>query len=150
MAAIPPTSYLIDLSCDYSEWWRYNVYIMAAGFSEEGGPATLDNLVDKVADTGSQLRDAPPGYPTPRTIRLETRPCIFVDIYIYVVANSFPATDSVGDWPPFPVTLRVGVGGKTVEEKTWDVNQWGGLTVVAYRADIDGHDPGSVGPALPQ
>ena len=138
MSISPQTRYSIELLCDYPEWWRYNVYIMAVGFREEGGPATFNNLVDKVAETGSQLRAAPEGYRSPRIVRLDTQECAFVDIYIYIVANSFPATDAISDWPPFPITMRVVTNGMPVEEKTWEVNQWGGLTVVAHRADIFG------------
>ncbi len=136
MPATPATRYSIELLCDYPEWWRYNVYIMAVGFGEEGGPGTFNNLVDKVAETGSQLRAVPEGYPTPRVIKLNTQECAFVDIYVYVVANSFPATDAISEWPPFPMTLRVMANGMPVEEKIYHVNQWGGLTVVAHRADI--------------
>lgn len=136
MSLTPETRYAIELSCDYPEWWRYNVYIMAVSFREEGGPATFNNFVDKVAETGSRLRAAPEDYPSPRVIRLVTQECAFVDIYIYVVANSFPATDAISDWPPFPVTLRVSANGMPVEEKRYEVNQWGGLTVVAHRVDI--------------
>ncbi len=138
MPAISKTRYSIELLCDYPEWWRYNVYIMAVGFGEPGGSGTFNNFVDKVAETGSQLRAAPEGYPSPRVIRLDTQECEFVDIYVYVVANSFPATDAISDWPPFPVTLRVAANGIPVEEKTYEVNQWGGLTVVAHRVNIFG------------
>ena len=133
------TRYLIELQCDYEQWWRYNVYIMAVGFDEEGGHGTFNNLVNKVWDAnfGGDPRTSPPArYETPRKISLTTQQCAFVDVYIYVVANTFPMTDAISEWPPFPVTLRVTADGRRIEEKTYEVNQWGGLTVVAQRVDV--------------
>lgn len=129
---------MIELLCDYPEWWRYNIYIMAVGFDEEGGSGTFNNLVDKLYDAayGGEQRTAPEGFAMPRAVRLETQECAFVDIYIYIVANTFPATEVISEWPPFPVTLRVTANGMPVEEKVYEVNQWGGLTVVAHRVDI--------------
>jgi hypothetical protein len=138
MSATTKTRYAIELLCDYPEWWRYNVYIMAVGFDVDGRQSTINNLVDKVADIGSQQRKIPDDYPTPRVIRLDTQECAFVDIYIYIVANSFPATDVIGDWPPFPATMRVSANGMPVEEKNYEINQWGGLTIAAHRVDIFG------------
>lgn len=138
MPEIPNTRYAIELLCDYPEWWRYNVYIMAVGFTEEGGTGTFNNLVDKVYDVGcgGEPRSAPAGYPSPRIVKLNTQECAFVEIYIYVVANTFPSTDIISDWPPFPATLRVSANGMPVDERTYEVNQWGGLTVAAHRAGI--------------
>lgn len=136
MAPDLKTRFRMELACDYEQWWRYNVYIMAVGFDEEGGAGTFNNLVDKVLDAnfGGEPRTSPPeGYKTPRTISLTTQECAFAEVYIYVVANTFPPTDVISEWPPFPVTLRVTADGRTIEEKTYEVNQWGGLTVVAHR-----------------
>ena len=132
------TRYIIELLCDYPEWWRYNVYIMAVGFDKEGGNGTFNNLVDKVYEAafGGEQRTRPESFGMPRVIKLETQECAFVDIYIYVVANTFPSTDVISDWPPFEATLRVSANGMPVEEHVYEVNQWGGLTVVAQRADI--------------
>lgn len=110
---------------------------MAVGFDEEGGAGTFNNFVDKVYDTGyvGPPRSAPEGFAMPRTVKFETQECAFIDLYIYIVANTFPATDRIGDWPPFPVTLRVSTGGIPVLIDSYQVNQWGGLTVAGLRAD---------------
>ncbi|MCL2560761.1 MAG: hypothetical protein FWE10_00350 [Rikenellaceae bacterium] len=131
------TKYTVELLCDYPEWWRYNVYIMAVGFDEEGGAATFNNLTDKVYETGGTARHAAPpdDYAMPRILRIETQECAFADIYIYVVANAFPATAVIGEWPPFPVELRVSTDGTAVSEHVYEVNQWGGLTVAGLRVE---------------
>jgi hypothetical protein len=135
------TTYHVELLCDYPEWWRYNVYVMAVGFPRAGGAGTFNNLVDKVCDAnhGAVPRTRPPeGYTTPRRIALTTAPCAYIDLYLYVVANTFPATDVVGQWPPFPVTLVTTASGMPVDRLTCEVNQWGGLTLVAHRVDLLG------------
>lgn len=137
MPSVIKNRYTIELLCDYPQWWRYNIYIMAVGFDGDGVGTTFNNFVDKVYDTGyvGAPRSAPEGFSMPRAVKFETDECAFIDLYIYIVANTFPSTNRIGDWPPFPVTLRVSAGGIPVEIATYEVNQWGGLTVAGHRVD---------------
>ncbi|MDL2320634.1 hypothetical protein LJC45_05840 [Alistipes sp. OttesenSCG-928-B03] len=126
---------MVELLCDYPEWWRYNVYIMAVGFDADGENAVFTNLIDKVYDAayGGAPRTMPADYKTPRVISLTTAPCAYADIYVYVVANTFPASEVIGDSPSFDAELRVSADGTCIDQSTWEVNQWGGLTIVARR-----------------
>lgn len=139
MTSVTRNRFTIELLCDYPDWWRYNIYIMAVGSDDETGTLnrTFNNFVDKVCETNhsGQPRSAPEGFAMPRVVKFETQECAYLDLYIYIVANTFPPTDRIGEWPPFPVTLRVSTGGIPVEIHTYEVNQWGGLTVAGYRVD---------------
>ena len=128
------TKYCVELLCDYPQWWRYNIFMMAVGYDRDGNTVSFNNLIDKVydADYGSGVRTEPAGYPTPRTARLESDPCAYADLYVYVVANTFPLSAAIADSPPFEAVLRIS-GGGLIEERRCEVNQWGGLTVVAHR-----------------
>lgn len=141
---MPPefkTRYRIELLCDYPEWWRYNVYIMAVGFDQNGGLGTFNNLVDKVYDVNfnTQTRSRPADYKSPRIIELTTQECAFVEIYVYVVTNTFPTSEVIGDSPSFTATLRVSANNMVLDQTPYTVNQWGGLTIVAHHVDI--HKP---------
>ncbi len=116
----------IELLCDHPEWWRYDVFVMVAGYDREGGEGRFSNLIDKASGP----------CPTPRVIVLDTEPCALADIYIYVVPNSPASTDIVREHPPFPVTLRVTAGKRLIDEQTYYVNQFGGLSVVAHRVVV--------------
>lgn len=119
-------NYCFELLCDYPQWWRYNVYIMAVGYAEEGGAGVFNNLVDKAGETVSDEH-------APRRILLMTEPCAFLDLYIYIVANTPPPSDSIHESPPFPATLRIMADGEPLSEQILDVDQLGGLALVAQR-----------------
>lgn len=129
--------YKVELLCDYPEWWRYNVYMMVVGFDREGNNAVFNNFVDKVYDAnyGGDPREMPDDYVTPRDISLITDECAYIEIYIYVVANTFPQSDIISDSPSFDAILSVSAEGRVLKEKAYEVNQWGGLTIVAEKVD---------------
>lgn len=131
------TKYKVELLCDYPEWWRYNVYMMVVGFDSGGNNAVFNNFIDKVYDAnyGGEPRQAPAGYVTPREIALVTGECACIEIYIYVVANTFPQSAVISESPSFDARLRVSADGRVLKEKIYEVNQWGGLTIVAERVD---------------
>lgn len=128
------TKYKVELLCDYPEWWRYNLFVMVVGLDESGNVVAFNNFSDRVYDAeyGSEGRGAPEGYNNEGRVAVESDPCDHVEIYVYVVANTFPASAAIKDSPPFEVVLRVSAAGKVLEEKPYEVNQWGGLTVVAH------------------
>lgn len=129
------TKYKVELLCDYPEWWRYNVYMMVVGFDSEGNNAVFNNLIDKIYDANyrGDLREAPADYTISRDISLITSECAYVEIYIYVVANTFPQSDVISDSPSFDARLRVSAEGRVLKDKIYEVNQWGGLTIVAEK-----------------
>ncbi len=60
---------------------------------------------------------------------LETPPCERADIYLYVIAREFPASDIVSKSPPFDIELATSINGGERHITTYAVNQWGGLSV---------------------
>lgn len=132
------TKYKVELICDYPEWWRYNVYMMVVGFDRDGNNAAFNNFIEKVYDVnyGGEPREVPDGYTTPRTVTLITDECAYVEIYIYVVANTFPRSAVISDSPSFDACLRVSANDRMLKEQTYEVNQWGGLTIVAEKVDV--------------
>ena len=133
------TNYKIEILCDYPEWWRYNVYVMAVGYGVEGERVSFNELVDRVQELsyGDSPSQPPADYSKERKLVLTTDPCSAVEIYLYAVTNTFPQSTEIKESPPFPVTLQVSVDESVVESVDYEVNQWGGLTVVAHRVDVN-------------
>lgn len=131
------TPYRIELLCDYSDWWRYNIYIMSVGFNRNNDRVAFNELIDRVyeLDYDDSSRNAPKDYKEARKLCLTTDPADYIDVYLYAVTNTFPQSTQIKDSPPFTVTLRVTANDKVVDETHFEVNQWGGLTVVAHRVD---------------
>lgn len=119
------------VECSYPGWWRYNVFLTAVCYDSGGRVADYLTLTDKVWEPGdgTEVRNAPEGYDPDRPLVLETSPCRRAEIYIYVIANTFPPSDVVGQSPPFGIELVVSRDGGAAEFRAYKVNQWGGLTV---------------------
>jgi hypothetical protein len=124
------SAYKVKLTCDYPEWWRYNVYIMAVGCDSAGAQLFIENRADRIYDVCYEecVREQPADYD--RHTELSVSPCAYIDIYVYVVANTFPQSKIIRDSPPFPVTLTIVKDGEMIEEAEYSVNQWGGVTVM--------------------
>jgi hypothetical protein len=103
----------------------------AACFDAEGKISDYLTLTDKVYEPGdgSEVRTAPTGYYAVRPLALETPPCDHAEIYVYVIANTFPASDVIAKSPPFEIELATSIDGAKPESHLYKVNQWGGLTV---------------------
>ncbi len=123
-------AYKAEVKCAYPEWWRYNVFMTAACFDADGRISDYLTLTDKTWEPGdgSEVRQAPAGYDTSRPLVLETPPCDHADIYVYVIANTFPVSAAIKDSPPFEIELLTSTDGGRPETNMYKVNQWGGLT----------------------
>ena len=100
----------IEVRCAFPEWSRYTVYMTAVCFGSGGEMTDYVNLTDKGAV-------------------LETPPCDHADLYLYVIAREFPASDVIAASPPFDVEVSVCADGGAPKTSTYPVNQWGGLSV---------------------
>lgn len=130
--------YEVELLCDHPQWWRFNVYIMIAGYDDSGNRSTFNNLIDRVYDPQyTASRQASEGYDATRILKLASDPCAWAEAYVYVVANTFPDSPVIKESRPFPLTMKVSAAGKTIEEVPCEVNPWGGLTIVAHRMAVE-------------
>lgn len=126
--------------CEYPEWWRFNIYIIVAGYDIAGNRVSFDNFTDKVYEIGfgTDRRQPPVDYNPLRPVGLAVGPCEYVEVYVYVVVNTFPDSAAIKDSPPFEAVLKVMPEGGEAQERSYDVNQWGGLTVVAEKFSKQG------------
>ena len=135
--SISKTRYNVCLSCTVHDWWRFNVFMIVVGYDEGGKRVSFDDLTDRIYDLeyGGSPRQAPERYEDERVLRVESGECTYVDIYVYAVANTLPESEIIKDTPSFPARLSVLAGKTKVLDQEYTVNPWGGLTIVALRAD---------------
>lgn len=103
-------SFRVEVRSAFGEWDRYAVYMTAVCLGANGEMAGYVNLTDNNAV-------------------LETPPCESADLYIYIVAREFPASDLISASPPFDIEVATSVDGDKPAVKTYPVNQWGGLSI---------------------
>lgn len=129
--------YEVEFSCSEHDFWRFNLFMIVVGYNGTGERVSFDDLTDRVYELeyGEQERTAPPGYSDLRSAVITTGDCAYVEIYVYAVANTLPASVLIKDTPSFPARLKVTADNLTVIDHEYTVNPWGGLTIVALRAD---------------
>jgi hypothetical protein len=103
-------SFRVEVRSAFPEWDRYTVHMTAVCFDAGGEMTDYVNL----ADGGTVL---------------ETPPCDHADLYLYVIAREFPASEVISVSPPFDVELSISADGGAPKITTYAVNQWGGLSV---------------------
>lgn len=119
-------NYRIELSCPDENWWRYNAVMTAEGLDGAGKRCGYFAVEDRIAETGSKLRERPADYPADRRTVLECGPCERLQLYLYILPHCLPAADEIEYTPPFPARLKVLRDGKPLADRTIDVNPWGG------------------------
>ncbi|MDR1671526.1 MAG: hypothetical protein LBR57_03305 [Alistipes sp.] len=100
----------IEVKSNFAGWERYAVFMTAVCFGADG------TIVDYVNQTDNAAV-------------LETPPCDHADLYIYVIAREFPASDVISKSPPFDIDLVVSTNDQPPRSTAFAVNQWGGLSV---------------------
>lgn len=134
------TKYDIEFSCSAGDFWRFNLFIIAVGYDETGKRVSYDDFTERIYELeyGGDVREKPAGYVDERVARLTSGECTYVEVYVYAVANTLPVSEMIRDTPSFPARLTVKAGGGIVVDNEYVVNPWGGLTIVAQRADVRG------------
>ncbi len=103
-------SFSIEVRSAFPEWDRYDVYMTAVCFGSGGEMVDYVNLTDK-------------------SLALMTPPCDHADLYLYVIAREFPASDVIAASPPFEIELLVSAGSVSPKTTSYAVNQWGGVSL---------------------
>lgn len=136
--AFDMTKYEVEFSCSDRDFWRFNLFMIVVGYDESGERVSFEDYTERIYELeyGVEVRLPPPGYDTNRRVGIISGKCAYVEIYIYAVANTLPASEVIRDTPSFPARLTVIAGQETVIDKEYTVNPWGGLTIVAEKADV--------------
>lgn len=131
--------YKISVSSDYIQWWRYNIFLTVVGYDPDGKITSYDSTSDKTYEIGGDAsqRIAPAGSQKHRTVEVSSKPCHRAEIYLYIIANTFPESTEIKDSPPFKIALTTMSDDKTIGTTEYDVNQWGGLTLAGLAIDSD-------------
>lgn len=118
--------YSITLTTNFDEWERYNLFMMGSCRSDNGTSSDFIHLISKGSTNGNTFTPSPASH---RRLQLDTTACAAFDLYIYIVANTLPASRIIGQCPPFEVQVTITTDGREVYAKSHAVNQWGGATI---------------------
>lgn len=131
------SGFVIELTCRYDGWWRYNVEMMCAAFDAAGRRVGFGSVRSQIAEAGAELREIPRGVEAPARLRLESVPCDHALLYLYVIPHTLPRDNRIGASEPFDVTLRISYDGRLLRTERHRVNQWGGASLHLRLTDRD-------------
>ena len=130
--------YLVKISCDFEEFWRYNLVVMGSVLSG-GEQSELIKYRNDVAAVGDNLLAKPEDYDEGRS-RVELRSTEGVDadaltLYIYIIPHTLPRTEIVSETKDFEFRVEVLHDDSRVYAHTFEVNQWSGDNIVIRVAE---------------
>ena len=121
--------FTVEIRSGFDQWWRYNAAVMCGAFDASGNRIGFASAESRVAEMGSNLEAPPEGLDLHRSLTLETVPCERIVLYIYVIPHTLPRDNEIGGHPPFPLQVRIRYGDRTVLDKEYSINQWGGASI---------------------
>ena len=119
-------TYSITLTTNFNEWERYNVFMLGECRAADGSKNGFIHLISRGSTNGNSFAPSPAAR---RRLQLDTPDCVAFDLYIYIVANTLPASRIISQCPPFEVQVTIADSTNKVYAKSHSVNQWGGSTI---------------------
>lgn len=120
----------IEVSTQFSDWWRYNVVLMCGCFDENAERIGFVTAESHIASVGANLVQKPDGEDSKRNIELSTIECNSGILYLYIIPHSLPMQRDVADNKPFNIELSVTCGDKKQTSDKYSINQWSGASII--------------------
>lgn len=125
--------FVVTVSSRFEQLWRYNIVLVCELCDADGERIDYLSQESTVAPVGSNLTAPPAGYSAERTLRLESDEGDYINILVYVVPNTLPATDDIYVTKPFPLIIKVERGDEVIVSCAYDINQWSGDNIALDR-----------------
>lgn len=115
----------IEISSADNLWWHFNLFASLICYDKAGEVLSFVNAIDN---------DSQPGKRKVRPVMtFSSNPCDHIELYFYAVPAVLPSSRVVRDTIPFEATVVISSVGKAVRTIPCEVNQYGGVTIVAER-----------------
>ena len=131
------SKFKVSVSSRYEELWRYNLVAVCELCNAEGERIEFKSKESYVAPVGSNLTAPPADYDSKRTLTIESVEGDYVNLLIYVVPNTLPATNDIIEAKPFHLTVKVEANGEPLVSRVFDVNQWSGDNVALEKIGLN-------------
>lgn len=115
----------IQISSADNLWWHFNLFASLVCYDKAGEVLSFVNAIDN--DSRQSERKARP------PMNFSSNPCDHIELYFYAVPASLPSSRVVRDTTPFGAQIVISASGKVIKTIPCEVNQYGGVTIVAER-----------------
>lgn len=117
------------ISSKFEELWRYNIVVVCELCSADGERLEYKAEKSNIAPVGSNLTAPPEGYIKDRAITIESGDGDHINLLVYVIPNTLPATNDIHETKPFPLIIKVEADGAVVVNQVFNINQWSGENI---------------------
>ncbi len=128
--------FIVTVSSRFEELWRYNIVLVAELCTADGERIEYLSQKSEVAPVGSDLKAPPIDYSVDRILRLQSGDGDYINILVYVVPHTLPATDEIYATKPFPLLVKVEREGEVLVSCAYDINQWSGDNISLERVGV--------------
>ena len=121
------------VSSKFDELWRYNIVVVCELCDKEGNRLEYNAEKSNIAPVGSNLTAKPEGYAEDRTLRMESGKGDHINLLVYVIPHTLPATNDIHATKPFPLIIKVEADGEVVMNQVFNINQWSGENIAVKK-----------------
>ena len=127
----------VVISSRFEELWRYNIVAVCELCSANGERIEFQSHESTVAPVGSNLVAPPADYDSKRTIKIESREGDYINLLIYIIPNTLPATNDIIEAKPFHLSAKVTMDGDEILSRIFDINQWSGDNIALEKVGLN-------------
>ena len=127
----------ISVSSRFDELWRYNLVAVCELCATDGTRIDYKSQESYVAPVGSNLIAPPADYTPKRTITLESADGDYINLLIYIIPNTLPATNDIFNTKPFHLAVKVSRDGEDILSQMFDINQWSGDNIALEKIGLN-------------
>ena len=127
----------VVISSRFDELWRYNLVVVCELCSANGERIEFQSRESTVAPVGSNLVAPPADYDPKRTITIESAEGDYINLLIYIIPNTPPATNDIIEAKPFHLSAKVTMDGNELLNRMFDINQWSGDNIALEKIGLN-------------
>ena len=127
----------VVISSRFDELWRYNLVAVCELCSANGERIEFQSQESTVAPAGSNLVAPPTDYDPKRTITIESAEGDYINLLIYIIPNTLPATNDIIEAKPFHLSAKVTMDGNELLNRMFDINQWSGDNIALEKIGLN-------------
>ena len=128
------SNFKVSVSSSFEELWRYNIVLVCEVCSSENERIEYLSKESYIAPIGSNLITPPSDYSIDRGLSISTKDGDHINILVYVIPHTMPATNDIIKTKPFPLIVKVVDERKDIlVNQVFKVNQWSGDNIALKR-----------------
>ena len=122
-------TFLISVSSNFKDLWRYNIALVCQCLDEEGEQIEVCSQSSYIAEVGANLAESPTDLASHHRVVLSTPQCDKIEALCYLIPHSLPTNKIVEESAPFDLRVKVEKEGEVLYDTTHKVNQWAGASI---------------------